>query len=331
MTTKLHYVWLDAAGKLRSKLKITEKQINTLEQCPDWSFDGSSTEQATGDNSDCILKPARLYKQTAIYGGISDVVGVPKIVLCEVFDSEDKPHESNHRRQLFKDMVETEGSETIWAAFENEFTFMQDGLPLGFNALAEQGPYYCGLGSNHVQGRDCIMKAIEEMEKYGLTITGHNVEVLTGGGQHEYQLFSDYALKLCDDDIVSKFLLHLTTEGYDYYASFDTIPVAGPFNKNGKHLNFSTAEMREDYAAVEQFCKDFGPVYHKYKHLTGDDNKARLSGDYETADYDVYSYGIADRGATIRIPPSMDYVEWRSPAASADPYEIMSVMLKAVN
>ena len=65
--TKLEYIWIDGtedAPQLRSKTKVLESYEwdGSVSKCPVWGFDGSSTNQAPGDNSDCVLKPVRLYE-----------------------------------------------------------------------------------------------------------------------------------------------------------------------------------------------------------------------------------------------------------------------------
>ena len=58
----LEYIWIDAFENLRSKIKIVEKIENfNLEKIQEWNFDGSSTGQAEGTNSDILLKPKSLY------------------------------------------------------------------------------------------------------------------------------------------------------------------------------------------------------------------------------------------------------------------------------
>jgi len=63
---RLEYVWLDGykPNHLRSKVKmvaITSDSLTSVGKVPKWSFDGSSTKQAVGKNSDCILEPIRIY------------------------------------------------------------------------------------------------------------------------------------------------------------------------------------------------------------------------------------------------------------------------------
>ena len=63
MKTKLEYIWLDGyfpTQNMRSKTKVVENFGGKLEDCPMWSFDGSSTKQAEGGSSDCLLKPVAI-------------------------------------------------------------------------------------------------------------------------------------------------------------------------------------------------------------------------------------------------------------------------------
>ena len=79
MKTKLEYIWLDGykpTQSLRSKTQVRENFGGTLEECPMWSFDGSSTLQADGSSSDCLLKPVAIFPDP--------FRGAPHImVLCE--------------------------------------------------------------------------------------------------------------------------------------------------------------------------------------------------------------------------------------------------------
>ena len=81
---KAEYIWMDGhkpTEKLRSKTKILNEKIKNIDDLPIWGFDGSSTMQATGHLSDCMLKPVK-YIPDPIRGG--DNV----IVLCEVFNAD---------------------------------------------------------------------------------------------------------------------------------------------------------------------------------------------------------------------------------------------------
>ena len=117
MKVKLEYVWLDGytpEPNLRSKVKIVDyesiKNVVQVGKLPVWNFDGSSTNQADTGNSDRILKPVRVYTKYGFPLENSTVY-----VLCEVMDSDGKPHESNMRAKL------NEEEEGLWFGFEQVF------------------------------------------------------------------------------------------------------------------------------------------------------------------------------------------------------------------
>ena len=148
---KLEYIWLDGytpTPNLRGKTQIKEfDKFPTLEQLPLWGFDGSSTMQAEGHSSDCVLKPVAVYPDAARENGA--------LVMCEVMMPDGKtPHASNKRATILDD-------EGAWFGFEQEYFFYKDGRPLGFPTAgypAPQGPYYtgvgyCNVGSGRAQDR----------------------------------------------------------------------------------------------------------------------------------------------------------------------------------
>ena len=119
---KLEYIWLDGytpTPNLRGKTQIKEfDSFPTLEQLPLWGFDGSSTMQAEGHSSDCVLKPVAVYPDGARTNGA--------LVMCEVMMPDGKtPHASNKRATILDDAG-------AWFGFEQEYFFYKDGRPLGF-------------------------------------------------------------------------------------------------------------------------------------------------------------------------------------------------------
>ncbi|RIJ71043.1 glutamine synthetase, partial [Nakamurella silvestris] len=140
---KLEYIWLDGctpAAGLRGKTQIKEfDAFPTLEQLPLWGFDGSSTMQAEGRSSDCVLKPVAIYPDPARKNGV--------LVMCEVMMPDGiTPHPSNSRATVLED-------DDAWFGFEQEYFFYKDGRPLGFPEQgfpAPQGPYYTGVGYKNV-------------------------------------------------------------------------------------------------------------------------------------------------------------------------------------
>ena len=327
--TKIEYIWLDGnkpEQTLRSKTKIveldtaiTKPQINDL---PKWSFDGSSTSQAIGSHSDCILSPVRVYHDPQRVGAF--------LVICEVLNADGTPHESNLRNKA-KEVDSQHEKKGWWFGFEQEYVLMKDGKPLGFPTEGypePQGKYYCGVGSDRIKGREVVEQHLDACMNIGLEITGINAEVMLG--QWEYQLFSKGALKVSDDLWISRYLLYRITEGHNLTVDLHPKPIKGDWNGSGMHVNFSTKEMRENGGKemMEDICKAL-EIYHE-DHINnyGSDNEKRLTGLHETQSIEKFSYGVSDRGASIRIPVSTvnnnwkGYLEDRRPASNACPYKI---------
>jgi glutamine synthetase len=324
MTFKVEYVWLDGytpEPNLRSKTKIiiTNNSVLNLEDCPMWSFDGSSTKQAEGNNSDCLLKPIKLVIDSGRKNGY--------IVLCEVLNPDGTPHESNYRSSL-KDNPDN------WYGFEQEYTFVSDGRPVGFpkdGFPAPQGKYYCGVGSGLVSGRDVVEEHLECCLNSGLNITGINAEVLLG--QWEFQVFGKGTLDACDQLWISRFLLLRMAEKYNLKVEFHPKPLVGDWNGSGLHTNFSTKQMRDvgGKSHFDSIFEAFGKNHYKHIANYGSSNEQRLTGKHETQSIDKFTWGVSDRGASIRIPQSTangwkGYLEDRRPASNADPYRIASVI-----
>lgn len=327
--TKIEYVWLDGytpEPNLRSKIKVSNINITDLSSIPEWNFDGSSTLQADGDKSDCILKPVRLYREIGQFSKV--------YVLCEVMNPDGTPHETNQRAKLGEDDKE------MWFGFEQEY-FIREGkdkpvLGHGHGSIDGQGKYYCGVGSN-VIGRDIVEEHLDLCLNMGISITGVNAEVALG--QWEYQVFSMGKLKAGDDLWMSRFIMEKLSEKYGYYIEYHPKPLAyGEWNGSGLHTNFSTEKMRNE-GGEEYFNSLFNALESRRdKHIEvyGSDNELRLTGKYETQAIDKFSWGVSDRGASIRVPLSTakewkGYVEDRRPASNANPYEIIKVISETID
>ncbi|MGH2579153.1 MAG: glutamine synthetase, partial [Actinomycetota bacterium] len=181
MPYKAEYIWIDGTeptAKLRSKTKIVTDDADL----PIWGFDGSSTNQAPGDQSDCVLQPV-FSCPDPIRGG--DNV----LVLCEVLNTDMTPHTSNTRAACAEVASKFKDQEPVFG-IEQEYTFFKDGRPLGFPAPwgypAPQGGYYCGVGADEVYGRDVVEAHLDACLAAGLHISGINAEVMPG--QWEFQV-----------------------------------------------------------------------------------------------------------------------------------------------
>jgi glutamine synthetase len=332
MKIKLEYVWLDGykpEANLRSKVKIVEyesiKNAFLDGQFPMWNFDGSSTNQAVTGNSDRLLKPVRHY--------VSEVLSTV-YVLCEVLNPDGTPHESNKRSQI------GEGFEDLWFGFEQEYFIREEinGNILGHkrNILKGQGEYYCGVGHN-VAGREFVEEHTDMCLRHGIDITGTNAEVALG--QWEYQVFSKGKLKGGDDLWMTRYFLFKTAEKYGYHIELHPKPLThGEWNGSGLHTNFSTDTMRFD-GNEEYFMALFNAFESRHQdHIKayGSNNNLRLTGEYETQAIDKFSWGVSDRGASIRVPQDTakewkGYVEDRRPGSNADPYKIIREIVKSLD
>ncbi len=327
MKSKLEYVWLDGykpEPNLRSKTKIVENFKGTLEDCPMWSYDGSSTRQAEGRFSDCLLKPVRLVVDPERENGW--------IVLCEVLNPDGTPHESNTRNKI-------NDNPDFWFGFEQEYTLVENGKPLGFPTNgypAPQGMYYCSVGYGNVAGREIIEEHLDICLEAGLEFTGINAEVLLG--QWEFQVLGKGAKRAADDLWIARYFLFRITEKYGLKVEFHPKPVTGDWNGSGLHTNFSNKEMREvgGEEFIKAICESFRKNHSYHIAVYGSSNEMRLTGLHETQSIDKFSYGVSDRGASIRIPISMPekgwkgYLEDRRPASNADPYLITARIIETV-
>ena len=326
---KLEYIWLDGTqptAHLRSKTKIMkdfdEKRV------PIWGFDGSSTNQAPGDNSDCVLKPANIYKNPL---GDSNSY----LVLCEVWNVDGKPHETNSRRKLVDILNHLDKDPDEWFGFEQEYTLYENDIPYGWPDIgqpAEQGDYYCGRNA----GEDIIKEHTDACIFAGVSIAGINSEVMLG--QWEYQIGAGGAVNMSDDLWIARWLMEKICYKHGVTVSLDPKPIEGDWNGAGCHTNFSTKLMRESINGKEliiEACKAMEKVHKEHMEVYGDGNERRLTGLHETQEIDSFSWGISDRGASIRIPWQVEqegrgYLEDRRPSANCNPYAVCSRILETV-
>jgi len=328
---KLEYIWLDGykpTQSLRSKTKIEKDFSGKLEDCPMWSFDGSSTEQAPGGSSDCLLKPVFIVKDPQRKDAY--------LVMTEVLSADGKPHESNGRATIEDD------DNDFWFGFEQEY-FLWDtktNKPLGFPAggfPGPQGPYYCSVGANNAFGRNIVEEHLDACLDAGLNVEGINAEVASG--QWEFQIFSKGAKNAGDQMWVGRYLLERIGEKYGVAINWHCKPLGAlDWNGSGMHANFSnsllrTAGSKETY---DKICEAFRPVIKEHIAVYGADNHLRLTGKHETASINDFSYGVSDRGASIRIPVATvqrgwkGYLEDRRPNSAADPYKVAARIIKTV-
>ena len=326
--SKLEYIWLDGfkpTQSLRSKTRIERDFSGKIEDCPMWSFDGSSTQQAEGNDSDCLLKPVAIFPDPDRSNGY--------LVMTEVLNADGTPHESNGRATIDDD------DNDFWFGFEQEY-FLNDpstNLPLGFpenGYPAPQGQYYCSVGAKNAFGRDIVEDHLDQCLEAGINVEGINAEVATG--QWEYQVFAKGAKNAGDQVWVARYLAERNAEKWGVSIDLHPKPIKGDWNGSGMHANFSNEVMRTKGGEelFNKICEAFdGKNIKKHMDVYGAHNEERLTGLHETQSIDKFSYGVSDRGASIRIPIGTVEDGWvgrledRRPASNGDPYKIASVIV----
>ena len=341
------YIWMDGARptqKLRSKTRIL-KNLPPLDKglkpshFPEWGFDGSSTYQAPGHNSDLVLKPIRFVKDP--YRGQNHY-----LVLCEVFNPDGSPHPTNTRAKLREVLDKGAKKENPWFGVEQEYTLFRNRTPLGWpdkGYPAPQGPFYCGIGADEVFGRELVEKHMQYCVSAGLMIFGVNAEVMPG--QWEFQIGyrhmegeSADPLNIADHAWIARYLLYRVGEDFKITATLDNKPIKGNWNGAGQHTNFSIQSMRDPKtgpAVIKKSLKLLSKKHREHIEVYGHGLSERLTGLHETCHIDDFKHGVADRGASIRIPlhvhkKGYGYLEDRRPGANADPYQVSARILKTI-
>ena len=324
---KAEYIWIDGTEptrKLRSKTKIVPKG----EEPPIWGFDGSSTQQAPGAQSDCVLKP--VYTVPDPIRGGDNVLVMTEVLLIDM-----TPHKTNTRAALvetankFKDF-------DMWFGLEQEYTFFDGAKPLGWpdNGFpAPQGGYYCGVGADEVFGRDVVEAHLDACLRAGLNISGINAEVMPA--QWEFQVGPLSPVEVSDQLWLARWLLYRIGEDFGVSATLSPKPVKGDWNGAGCHTNFSTKQMRQAYQPCVDAAEALGKKHELHIANYGNGIEERLTGLHETCSYKEFRYGVSDRGASIRIPwqvakDGKGYIEDRRPNANMDPYLVTRLITDTV-
>jgi glutamine synthetase len=356
MTTVLEYIWYDSNEKLRSKIKVIngiielknnigDKVVDALDLIPIWTFDGSSTGQAKGFDSDVLLKP--------VYLSNNPFVSYCKsyIVLCECYNKDKTPHESNSRIKLVETYMKCE-KEHVLIGFEQEYVLLNKNKPKCENNYedihlykwvnnttptlnSEKNDYYCGVGSLNCIGRDFSNVHLELCIKAGLLICGTNTEVLAS--QHEYQIGPLNPIELSDQVTISRYILYRVSELFDNcVVTLEPKPING-WNGSGGHINFSTENMRKENGVefIINACEKLSLTHNKHMEVYGKDNDKRMIGNYETSNMTTFSWGISDRGKSVRIPLLVNenkcgYLEDRRPASNVNLYLANEVLLESI-
>jgi glutamine synthetase len=326
------YIWIGGSGEdLRSKGKTLEGPIKSIEDLPDWDFDGSSTGQAKGTYSEIWLKPVKYIKDP--FRGGENI-----LVLCECLDAKNmQPVETNRRAHASKIFNNKKvAQQHPWFGMEQEYVFfdVKTRRPLGWPSVgfpAPQGPYYCGVGAAKVFGRPIVEAHYKACLYAGIPIAGINAEVMPA--QWEFQIGPCEGIEAADYLWLARYLLFRIAEEFGVSISLEPKPILGDWNGTGCHTNYSTQAMREKdgYKHIMEAIDRLGKNHEKHMKQYGKRNRRRLTGHHETAKFEEFSFGVANRGASVRIPRKCEiaqkgYLEDRRPAANCDPYAVTAAM-----
>ncbi|CAG8613591.1 7989_t:CDS:2 [Ambispora leptoticha] len=322
------YIWIDGDGGIRGKTTTLDKYPEDVSELKEWNYDGSSTNQAPGDNSDVLLRPAAFFKDP--FRGGNNI-----IVLNECWNNDGTPNRTNYRHSCAK-VMDTFAEAIPWFGIEQEYTlFDTDGQVLGWpkgGFPGPQGPYYCSVGASNAFGRDIVEAHYRACLYAGIKISGVNAEVMPG--QWEFQVGPCVGIEMGDHLWVSRYLLHRVAEDFGVVVSFHPKPIPGDWNGAGCHTNYSTLAMREEggIKAIHEAIEKMAEKHADHIAVYGEDNDKRLTGHHETGHISQFSSGVANRGASIRIPRHVaaegkGYLEDRRPASNIDPYRVTEIIV----
>ena len=325
---RAEYIWIDGTEptpKLRAKTKI----VNVGEDPPTWGFDGSSTGQATGSLSDCVLRPVFTCPDPTRGGNNI-------LVMAEVLLTDFTPHATNTRAAC-AEAAEKYADQEFLFGIEQEYTFFRGNRPLGFPESGfppPQGGYYCGIGDDEVFGRDAVEAHLDACLRAELGIFGINAEVMPG--QWEFQIGQLNALDVSDHLWIARYLLYRVSEDFGINATLYPKPARGDWNGAGAHTNFSTKAMRSSYQPCVDAAEALGRRHDLHIANYGFGIEERLTGLHETCSYKEFRYGVSDRGASVRIPWQVEveqrgYIEDRRPCANVDPYVVTRLIMETVS
>ncbi|KAL5164225.1 Glutamine synthetase nodule isozyme [Glycine soja] len=307
------YIWIGGSGMdLRSKARTLPGPVSDPSKLPKWNYDGSSTGQAPGEDSEVIIYPQAIFRDPFRRGNNI-------LVICDTYTPAGEPIPTNKRHDAAKvfshpDVV----AEETWYGIEQEYTLLQKDIqwPLGWPVggfPGPQGPYYCGVGADKAFGRDIVDAHYKACLYAGINISGINGEVMPG--QWEFQVGPSVGISAGDEVWAARYILE------------------GDWNGAGAHTNYSTKSMRNDggYEVIKTAIEKLGKRHKEHIAAYGEGNERRLTGRHETADINTFLWGVANRGASVRVGRDTEkagkgYFEDRRPASNMDPYVVTSMI-----
>ncbi|KAF9605271.1 hypothetical protein IFM89_015887 [Coptis chinensis] len=325
------YIWIGGGTMdLRSKARTLSGPVSGPQKLPKWSFDGSSTGQATGEDSEVLLYPQAIFKDPFRRGNNI-------LVMCDTYTPTGEPIPTNKRYNAVKIFNDPNvAAEEPWFGIEQEYTLLQKDIkwPVGWPAGVSpgpQGPYYCGIGADRVFGRDIVDAHYKACLYAGISICGINSEVAPS--QWEFQVGPVVGISAADELWVARYILQRVAEIAGVIVSFDPAPIHEDWNGSGAHTNFSTNSMRNDggYELIKKAIEKLGMRHNEHIAVYGEGNERRLTGRCETANFNTFLWGVGNRGASVRVGRDTEkagkgYFEDRRPASNMDPYMVTSMI-----
>jgi len=237
------------------------------------------------------------------------------------------PTSSSNKRSIMSHGLDSSKNTLSLQRKKNPLGWPKGGFP------APQGPYYCGVGADKAFGRYLVEAHYKASIYAGVKIAGINGEVMPG--QWEFQVGPCVGISVGDHLWAARYIMHRLAEEFGIVVSFYPKPIPGDWNGAGCHTNYSTKETRAEggYEAILEQIKKLSKKHKEHIAVYGKDNQLRLTGKHETAPIDEFRYGVADRGASIRIPSQAfkegkGYYEDRRPASNIDPYTVSAQIVK---
>lgn len=327
------YVWLDNNNGIRSKIRVLPMDTIKDGQIPLWNFDGSVIGQETNSTSEMVIRPVQTFNHPFFDNGI--------IVMCDVHmlldNGELKAHISNTRAK-HNSMFENHSNQEPLYSLEQEYYILErgDNAPYGIVPNRRNvARYYCGNQYNLMPGRRIAEAHLQACLQAGLAVSGIHAEV--GPSQWEYVIGPVIGLEAADQLWVSRFLLYRIAEKSGVDISFHPKPLGEDLPGNGCHINFSTAGTRGDNGIeeIERILGNLKSTHDLYISHCGEDTTKRLTGDHETSRSQTFSWNVAGRDSSIRIPKDtainkQGYFEDRRPSGNMDPYVLCGYLFAAV-